>query len=70
MMVESKSVMRRKKQMAQTKTLEETIQYLDEQIKYAECIKRHLISCQQIEWERDVALQQLKEHGITFGMKD
>ena len=55
--------------MAQAKTLEETIQYLDERIKYAECIKTHLIACQQIKWERDVAMQQLKEAGLTFGMK-
>ena len=52
------------------KTIDETIQYLDEKIKYFECIKAHLCACKQIEWERDVAIQQLKEHGITFGMKD
>ena len=50
--------------MSKKKTIEETIQFVDNMIQYAECIKTHLISCQQIEWERDVAMQQLKEHGI------
>lgn len=46
------------------KTTEETIQYLDSLIQYAECIKSHLIICQQLELERDVAVQKLKECGV------
>lgn len=50
------------------KSIEETISYLDEKIKYMECIRNHLGACKQIEWERDVALQQLKDAGLTFGI--
>lgn len=46
------------------KMIEETIQYLDSLIQYAECIKSHLIMCQQLELERDVAVQKLKECGV------
>ena len=55
--------------MDKPKTIEETIEYLDEKINYMECIKAHLGACKQIEWERDVALQQLKDAGLTLGMK-
>ena len=55
--------------MKKPKTIDETIEYLDEKIKYMECIKNHLAACKQIEWERDAALQQLKDAGLTFGLK-
>lgn len=67
-MDKSRSVLRRKEEMKR-KTLDETIEYLNEKINYMECIKSHLNACKQIEWERDVALQQLKDAGLTFGLK-
>lgn len=48
----------------ETKSFEQTIEYLDRKIKYMECIKNHLDACKQIEWERDAALQQLKDSGL------
>ena len=68
MMDKSRSVLRREEEMKR-KTLDETIEYLDEKIKYMECIKNHLAACKQIEWERDAAIQQLKDAGLIFGMK-
>jgi len=56
--------------MDRPKTIDETIEYLDEKIRYMECIKTHLGACKQIEWERDAALQQLKDAGLTFGRKE
>lgn len=70
MMDKSRSVIRREEEMKRPKTLDETIEYLDEKIKYMECIKNHLVACKQIEWERDVAIQQLKDAGLTFGVKE
>lgn len=69
-MDKSRSVLRREEEMKRPKTLDETIEYLDEKIKYMECIKTHLAACKQIKWERDVALQQLKDAGLTFGVKE
>ena len=65
----SRSVIRREEEMKRHKTLDETIEYLNEKINYMECIKNHLNACKQIEWERDMALQQLKEVGLTFDLK-
>ena len=48
-------------------TLEEAIEYLDEKIRYMECIKAHLSECKQIGQERDIALQQLKNAGLVKG---
>ena len=45
-------------------TFEQTIKYLDEKIKYLECIKDHLMACKLIELERNMALQQLKDAGL------
>jgi hypothetical protein len=45
-------------------TFEQTIKYLDEKIKYMECIKDHLMTCKLIELERNMALQQLKDAGL------
>ena len=35
--------------MKRQMTMEETIKYLDEKIRYAECLKKHLIACQEYE---------------------
>ena len=48
-------------------TLQEAVEYLDEKIRYMECIKAHLAECKQIEQERDIALQQLKNAGLMKG---
>ena len=48
-MDKSRSVLRREEQMKGHKTFDETIAYLDEKIKYMECIKDHLEKCKQFE---------------------
>ena len=48
-MDKTRSVLRREEQMKQSKTFEETIEYLDEKIRYMECIKNHLEKCKQFE---------------------
>ena len=48
-------------------TLQEAVEYLDEKIRYMECIKAHLAECKQIERERDIALQQFKNAGLIKG---
>lgn len=45
-----RSVLRREEEMKR-KTLDETIEYLDEKIKYMECIREHLEKCKQFEWK-------------------
>ena len=50
-------------------SIDEAIEYLNEQIRYMACIRMHLEACKQIEWERDAAIEQLKEAGLTFGRK-
>ena len=49
--------------MKEHKNIEETIEYLDNIIQYAECLKTHLTACRQIEWERDAAIQRLENIG-------
>ena len=48
-MDKSRSVLRREEEMKGHKTFDETIEYLDEKIKYMECIKDHLEKCKQFE---------------------
>ena len=53
-----------KSELYKTKTINQTIEYLDEKIKYMECIKNHLTTCKLIEQEKNMALQKLKDAGL------
>ena len=48
-----------KSELYKTKTINQTIEYLDEKIKYMECIKNHLTTCKLIEQEKNMALQKI-----------